>query len=456
MNSLATRLFAAFCAVIVLVSVIVSLTLIILLRGHPLLQRQGMARLYELSSAALRPGQPVTNALAAELAAAHDVRVLLTLVNGEVVFDTQAEAAPPLRLRSFRAGRRDAAFPDSVVGQVRDARLQPWLFVARPAGGERLLVSAARPVRFSVLEFFREDLLVPMLQAAGLALGVAALLAIVLTRSVTLPLQKMAAVAQGIARGHYAHSAPVTGPDEVRALGQSLNSMARQVQHSQQAQRDFLVNVSHELKTPLTSIQGFAQAMLDGAVATPEAVQRSAQIIYAESDRLRRMVAGLLDMERLDPLALQRAPLDLGALLPAVVERFSLRAREKSVALGLALPAGLPMVHGDADRLGQVFGNLIDNALIHTPAGGQDTVSAAAVPAGVAVTVADTGTGIPPADLPRIFERFYQVDKARVRAGGVGLGLAISHEIVAAHGGTLGVESVVGEGSRFTVRLPGF
>jgi signal transduction histidine kinase len=239
--------------------------------------------------------------------------------------------------------------------------------------------------------------------------------------------------------------------------------MKQQVQTTQQGQRDFLANVSHELKTPLTSIQGFAQAMLDGAAATPEAIQRSATIIFTESDRMRRLVDGLLDLARLDSglRALNRTTIDLRGLLANVCDRLSLRAKDKGVTLRLDLPPTLPTVHADADRLAQVFGNLLDNALKLTPAGGTVTVSATtpAMPAGatprwVEASVSDTGPGIPADDLSRIFQRFYQVDKSRARRSGAGLGLTITKEIVEAHGGTVRAESVVGLGSRFIVRLP--
>jgi two-component system, OmpR family, sensor kinase len=465
MNSLSTRLFAAFFAIILLVITIISFALLVLLRHNPLVQRQGLERLQTVSAAVVQQagtgrGLSVDEAasLAPEIAAANHVRVLLVNGAGEVLVDSSAGQAPPINFLRFRTARRDPAYPETLVGQVRDRRLQQWVYVARPAGGQRVLVIAAPPERFAVLGFFRENLLWPLVQAAAIALVVAALLSVLITRSVAQPLRRMASVAQGIAQGRYEQPAPATGPDEVRALGQAINSMAAQVQANQHAQRDFLANVSHELKTPLTSIQGFAQALLDGAVTTPEGVQRSANIIYTESDRLRRMVEGLLDLARLNPslFTLNRAPVDLRALLQAQMEKFSLRAQEGGVALSAELPPTLPALVGDADRLAQVFGNLLDNALKHTPAGGRVTVSAAAVPAGVEVAVTDTGRGIPAEDLPRIFERFYQVDKARVRTagGGVGLGLAISQEIVEAHGGRLRGDSQLGHGARFSVTLP--
>ncbi len=463
MNSVGTRLFLAFLAIIVLVILMISFTLIVLLRNNPLVQRQDLVKLANVSASITRldlPGVALSPALgeakARQLATAYGVRVLVTDAAGEVVLDSARPSGAALPLRRFRTARQDALFPQVLVGQVRDATLQQWLFVARPFGADRVLVTAAQPRRLAAAVFFGENLLLPMAESAAVAILVAIILAILISRSIALPLQKMATVAQGIARGDYAQAAPESGPNEVRALGQALNSMKQQVQASQQGQRDFLANVSHELKTPLTSIQGFAQAMLDGAVATPEALQRSANIIYSEADRMRRLVEGLLDLARLDAglRTLNRTAVDVRAVVVAVTEKLSLRAKEKNVALATELPPTLPALAGDADRLAQVFTNLLDNALKHTPAGGKVTVAVLASPGWVEVSVSDSGPGIPAEDLSRIFERFYQVDKSRARRAGVGLGLTISKEIVEAHGGSLRAESVVGLGSRFIARLP--
>jgi signal transduction histidine kinase len=167
-------------------------------------------------------------------------------------------------------------------------------------------------------------------------------------------------------------------------------------------------------------------------------------------------VEGLLDLARLDAglRALTRASLDPRPLLLAVMEKFGPRAQEKGVTLAAELPPALPSMAGDADRLTQVFTNLVDNALKHTPSGGKVTITATPTPGWLEVGVSDTGPGIPAEDLSRIFERFYQVDKSRARRAGVGLGLTISKEIVEAHGGSLRAESVIGLGSRFVARLP--
>ncbi len=461
MNSLSARLLAAFSLVIVAVLLFVGLALVVVLRDDPIVERQTAAALNEKARLIQRQNPPVKEAVqdgaayVTLLAGTYDVRVVIATPAGQTLADSEAPGAE-LNLLKFRNARPNGAVPGSVIGRARDAKLQTWLYVAHPAGPERVLLLAAPLPRFAALIFFIENLLGPLLQAGAIAAALAVLLAVLIARSIARPLQTMAEVAHGVALGNYAAAAPATGPDEVRDLGQSINRMAQQVQASQQAQRDFLANVSHELKTPLTSIQGFAQAIADGTVDSTQGVQRSAGIIHAEAQRMRRMVEELLDLARLEAglKSLKREPVELRALLAAAADKFSLRAQEKQVTLRADLPPVLPMLKGDGDRLAQVFTNLLDNALQHTPAGGAITLSAAPTAAGLAITVADTGAGIPPDDVPRIFERFYQVDKARTRTAGLGLGLTISKDIVEAHGGRLSVASQLGRGSQFTVLLP--
>lgn len=460
MNSLRFRLFIAFSAIIILVLVVISAGLLLFLRNSALIERPAVIQLTQAERALLRQNPLPENlrtldldAYVKEAAELTGVRVLLVDLDGNL----RADSNPELSALQFRlnALRTDAS--GARVGQARDAEGTIWVFTARRSTRVFLILASAQP-RFPALNFFLQDLLVPLLQAAGVAALVALLLSILIARSVAQPLQKMAAVAQGIAHGDYAQTAPLAGPDEVRALGQSLNEMSQQVQTSQQSQRDFLANISHDLKTPLTSIQGFAQAIQDGTANSPEAMKRAAGIIYDEAERMRRLVADLLELARLDAglRALNRAPLEPRLLLVSVAEKFLLRAKEKAVTLSAELPQTLPTLKGDADRLAQVFTNLLDNALKHTPANGHVLLSAGLAEGHLVVNVSDTGPGIPPEDLGRIFERFYQVDKSRARpsGAGIGLGLAITKEIVEAHHGAITVRSVVGEGTRFTVRLP--
>lgn len=308
--------------------------------------------------------------------------------------------------------------------------------------------------------------------AGGLSLVLSLLLALIVSAAIARPLRRITQAAEAVASGNYDQELHIFAPDEVHRLAESFNTMTRQVKASQQTQRDFVANVSHELKTPLTSIQGFSQALLEGATQDEESRRRAAAIIHDEAGRMSRLVSELLELARLDAgqVVMARQPLDLAEVLRGCLEVLNLRAGENGVIWEMDL-ADLPPVTGDCDRLAQVFTNLLDNALAHTPAGGKVQITARAVvgsgptrrwpdfgaksPGWVEVGVADNGPGIPPEDLPRVFERFYQVDKSRARKkGGTGLGLAIVKEIVEAHGGAVKVESVLGLGSRFTVTLP--
>lgn len=338
-------------------------------------------------------------------------------------------------------------------GSYRDEGGRRWLLVVTSLGdGSKLATFAPSPSLRTVTLLLREAV-GPLWQAAAVALLISALLAALLTRWIAGPLTKMAGAAQAMARGEEKPQVAPRGPSEVQELAGAFNEMIRRIEASQRAQRDFVANVSHELKTPLTSIQGFAQAIQEGAVVGEGERERAAAIIHEEAERLRRLVEDLLDLARFDAgqVQLERQGIELHRLLDGTIDRFRVMAGEKGVALAVDVPE-LPTVIGDADRLAQVFINLLDNAVSHTPDGGRIRVTGQAAGGWIRVTVIDTGPGIGPKQLPRVFERFYQADEAR--SGGAGLGLAIAQEIVEAHGGRIWVESELGQGSRFFVELP--
>jgi signal transduction histidine kinase len=289
-------------------------------------------------------------------------------------------------------------------------------------------------------------------QSAVIGMFMAFLISIWFVRWVTKPLVNIALGATRLAQGDYSTRVPISGPQETQIVALAFNDMASRVEMTQQAQRDFLANVSHDLRTPLTSIQGFAQAISEG-VAEPQV----AEIIHSEASRLNRMVNDLLDLARIQAgrMDMLRKAVQIDILLNSVGKSLGMKAEKQGVHLQLDIPE-LPRVAGDGDRLAQVFTNLVDNAIKHTSAGGQVRLRAALDEAskGVVVVVQDTGEGIPAADLPRIFERFYQVDKSRAKSSGTGLGLAITAEIIYAHNGKIWVESEYGQGARFTVWLP--
>jgi two-component system phosphate regulon sensor histidine kinase PhoR len=225
----------------------------------------------------------------------------------------------------------------------------------------------------------------------------------------------------------------------------------------EQVRKDFVANVSHELKTPLTSIQGFAETLLGGALEDPKNSRRFVEIIRHHAVRLGRLTDDLLKLSRIEAgkLGLELQPVSLVDLIGGAVEAARSRAEQSQLSLSFDCPPDLAPVRGDANLLREVLQNLLDNAIQYTPAGGRIDVSAAQTDGFAMITVTDTGIGIPEAEQARIFERFYRVDAARSRElGSTGLGLSIVKHIVEAHGGRVGVESEVGRGSKFFFTVP--
>lgn len=227
---------------------------------------------------------------------------------------------------------------------------------------------------------------------------------------------------------------------------------------------EFVANVSHELKTPVAAVKGFAETLLAGAVNDPETAQSFLTIIHDESERLNRLIGDILELSKIESRRspLQFSPVDLYAFVERLAEFMSTEAAKKNINLEWHVEEGL-FVEADEDRLGQILLNLLQNGINYTPEGGSVRVAAEVVEGGesegeeerVRITVSDTGIGIPKKDLPRIFERFYRVDKARSRSsGGTGLGLSIVKHLADLHHGSIRVESIVGVGSKFILELP--
>ena len=225
----------------------------------------------------------------------------------------------------------------------------------------------------------------------------------------------------------------------------------------ERVRQDFVANISHEFRTPLTAIQGFAETLLGGALDDTANRRRFVEIIRNHATRLARLTEDLLELSRIEAgqLELEFRPVSVDHLVESCLETARLKAAQRDLIVEVSIPDGLPSIRGDANRLQEVLQNLLDNAVQYTPANGRIEVQASQVGDAVVLTVADTGIGIPQAEQGRIFERFYRVDAARSReAGGTGLGLSIARHIVDAHGGKLWVESAVGEGSRFHFSIP--
>jgi signal transduction histidine kinase len=292
---------------------------------------------------------------------------------------------------------------------------------------------------------------------AGLAIGgLTLVVGLVLSRGMSRPLVNLTAATRAVAAGDLSVRVPVHYHGEVRELAIAFNAMTEELARTDELRRNLTADVAHELRTPLSVIRGKLEGVLDGVYpSTPEHLSP----ILKEIRLLARLVEDLrlLSLAETGQLPLEKRATDVGALLRDAQVNFSPQAADQGVTLALDLPSELPEVMADRRRVAQVLGNLLTNALRHTPSGGCVTLSATASGEMVKVTVTDTGTGIPPEDLPYIFERFWRGEKARSRAGGgAGLGLAIAKHLVQAHGGKIGVESPSegGEGTTFYFTLP--
>ncbi len=287
-------------------------------------------------------------------------------------------------------------------------------------------------------------------------IGLALLLAFFLSRRITAPVQSLVSAARGLGRGDFSQRVAMKSKDELGELATTFNSMAAELERADKLRRDLVADVAHELRTPLSNIRGYLEGIQDGVVKADEATLK---LIYEEVQLLSRLVEDLHELALAESggLSLDKQVCDLRELAQDVASAMGYRIAAKGLKLKLELP-GLPaLVSVDRQRIGQGLRNLMDNAISFTPEGGGITISVERTGNDVSVSITDTGTGIPPEDLPYIFERFYRVDKSRSRAsGGSGLGLTITKRLIEAHGGRLTAESTPGKGSRFTFTLPAY
>jgi len=337
----------------------------------------------------------------------------------------------------------------------------PSAFERHLAAMAVLMGGASEEMEIDLFTNFRRAVNEALALSAVAAFLSALAVSVFVSRRIGTPVHEMMVASQRIAEGHFNERVNVPDDltwdelDELGRLALSFNQMAAQLEHIEATRRELIGTVAHELRTPLASIKGSMEGLIDGVLpADASTFQR----IYREADRLQRLVYDLQELSRVEAGAfeLKAKPVPVGDLVESAVARLGYQFEEKGVALETDVSGDLPRVRADEDRIGQVMLNLVGNALQYTPAGGQVWISAHRQGSKVCISVSDTGVGIAPEHLSLIFTRFYRIDKSRARAGGgSGIGLTIAKHLVEAHGGCIWAESPgPGQGSTFAFTLP--
>lgn len=355
--------------------------------------------------------------------------------NGTIVFDSSQRRAGEM----LSQAERDAA----TALQEQAQTIGYLVFAPGP-------VMTLRPTE----QFFVDEVRRNLLLAALIATAIGAVLGLLFSRTLTRPLDRLTQAARTIAAKNLSHRVEPGGTVEVANVAHAFNDMADSLQKAEQLRHNLVADVAHELRTPLSVMQGTLTAQLDGVF--PLDLSETAKL-YDETRLLSRLVDDLRDLAQVEAgqLPLNIGAIDLKHVIVTTMSAFDGAASEKQISLNDESADQLPWVKSDSERVAQVLHVLISNALRHTPANGTITVAAMPVADQVEVSVHDTGEGIAPDELPYVFDRFWRGDKSRAReTGGSGLGLAIAKQLIEAQGGSIGLESQTGAGSRFWFRLP--
>jgi two-component system, OmpR family, phosphate regulon sensor histidine kinase PhoR len=409
----------------------------------------------------------VTQTAVSDIAKTAGGRLTIVRSDGQVLADSEADAA------TMENHSRRPELVQAFAGQVgsntrRSATLGvPFLYVAVP------IRDGAIRIAVPLSEINQQVTAVRKKIVAGTALAFlpAMVLAAFLARWISRRFDKVMAHVTELAKGNFRARLPQTGGAEFGRLAQTLNETAANLQQAteqlerehaelqkvERVRKDFVINVSHELRTPLASIQGYTETLMDGAIHDSAYNMKFLRIIRHNAERLARLTEDLLTLSRVEQKR-QKFEFDLhyvNALLQDAVELVRPIAEKNEIRIAEELAPADAAAWCDSEAVSQIMSNLLDNAIKYTPAGGTITVGARAAARQYEFYVRDTGSGIPAEDLPRLFERFYRVDKARSRElGGTGLGLAIVKHLVAAHNGVAHVESQLNQGSTFSFTLP--
>ena len=379
----------------------------------------------------------------AQQLAGADPRIILVDHSGRVVVDSSGQLAENTLVGT------DPTFTTNLLSTSNMPVLVVSTDIAKTFVTTKVSSSTAPPP-FDFLSVVDHSLWLVIVAAWLLAL----LLTLAFSNTILKPVSELTRVARRMEQGDLSQRVKIRAKDEIGKLAHAFNTMADSLARSEDLRRNMVSDIAHELRTPLTNIRGYLEGLKDHVVDPTQDIIVS---LYEESLILSRLVADLqeLSLAEAGQLHLVRKPLALEEIISKAVSSLQLQATNKQLLLSADLPPYLPKVMADAERTGQILRNLLNNAIIHTPPGGEITVRARAGYDEVVVSVQDSGEGIPPEHLPNIFERFYRADASRSRAtGGSGLGLAIVKQMVEAQHGRIEVTGTPGPGSCFTFTLP--
>jgi signal transduction histidine kinase len=403
------------------------------------------------------PGWTDIDELLANLLRSTSDRLVLTDSGGIVIADTGNEWVGDTATDVGLSGGTAVVASGEDVGEV-------YLFSATTGGGRGFgYGGGTQQSSVSNEGEFLDRVNMWLVVVAMVAAAIALALGIILTWYITRPIKALVRGAHQVAQGNLAYRVDVRSKDELGDLGHSFNTMAASLERAETERRRMIADITHELRTPLTVIEGTVDGIEDGVF---KADKEHLDAIKEQTALLTRLTADLRDLSMAESgqLKLQWAATDLIDLVRRKLQTFAAPAQDKGIELVSNLAQEVPKVKVDPTRIEQVLGNLMTNAIRHTPTGGKITVSARMIDRDMAhgvdthsavISVADTGEGISLEHLPHVFERFYRVEESRSRGeGGAGLGLAIAQQMVEAHGGRVWVESEIGKGSTFFVALP--
>lgn len=401
---------------------------------------------------------------AKELAKNLNLRITVINKEGNVLADSEKDTS------SMENHRGRPEFIEAVEkGTGESTRFSktlnyPMKYVAvRVADGDAVAGVVRIAVPESEVQLELHQLYRAAITGAIAAICIAGVIAYIMARGISTPIRQMKEVADAIAKGQFDKKTSIRGKDELAELARSLNVMSdelklkiERLKYLDNVRTDFVANVSHELKTPLTSIRGFVETLEDGAINDSSNARRFLAIIKKHAQRLGNIIDDLLRLSELESGGgIEMTELDLKSLIDEIAMGFGHALAAKRQKLSVEASGGDFAIRGDRDRLEQVFVNLIDNAIKYTKDGGGIKVRLSRAGDSVTVTVEDNGIGIPKEDVERVFERFYRVDKAHSRElGGTGLGLSIAKHIVLVHNGQIRIESEVNKGTKVFVTLP--